>query len=52
VRIVLGEAPVTTCPAMDAGSDGRVTVNELVRAVRHALNGCEAEPAGLRSGLD
>lgn len=40
VRIALGSASVDTCPAADANGDGQVTVDENIRAVNHALNGC------------
>jgi hypothetical protein len=40
VNIALGNAPVSTCPAVDTNGDGTVTVNELIQAVNSALNGC------------
>jgi DNA-binding beta-propeller fold protein YncE len=44
VTMALGEQPVATCFAFDANRDDAVTVDELVRAVHNALNGCTAEP--------
>ncbi len=41
VRIALGCSPLEDCPVFDANSDEAVTVDELVRAVNNALNGCE-----------
>jgi len=32
-------APVG-CTAVDAGGDGHVTIDDLIRAVSRALNGC------------
>lgn len=43
VRIALGEGPMTDCPALDFNSDQRASIDELVGAVSHALDGCEAE---------
>lgn len=40
IAVALGTARASTCPAGDANHDGRVTVNELVQAVRSALSGC------------
>ena len=40
VRIALGDAPLGDCQAMDADGDGAVTVNDLLAAVTHALQGC------------
>jgi len=40
VNIALGNLPVSTCIAFDANSDSLATVNELVGAVRNALEGC------------
>jgi hypothetical protein len=44
VRIGLGQAAVSECPAFDADMDGRVTIAELVQAVAAALAGCPATP--------
>lgn len=40
VGIVLGDASIRDCQAMDGDSDGAVTVNELLTAVTQALQGC------------
>ena len=40
VNIALGGMPLANCAAIDANSDGAAAVNELVTAVRNALNGC------------
>jgi hypothetical protein len=40
VRIALQLEPVTACEAMDPGSDGTVTINELIRAIAAVLSGC------------
>jgi cysteine-rich repeat protein len=40
VRIALAATPLSACQALDTGNDGRVTIDDLVRAVRAALNGC------------
>ena len=40
VRVALGDAPLGDCQAMDADGDGAVTVNDLLAAVTHALQGC------------
>jgi hypothetical protein len=42
VNIALGQAPLTSCPSLDADGSGTVTIDELVRAVTNALNGCPA----------
>jgi len=36
----LGEAAVSTCTPGDANRDSRITVDEIIRAVGNALNGC------------
>ena len=41
VRIVLGDLSLTSCPALDANGDGTATVDELLRAVGNALDGCQ-----------
>jgi len=43
VEIVLGSLPMTECPELDVDHRGSVSVNELVRAVTAALNGCVQE---------
>lgn len=40
VNIALGIQPIGTCTAMDGNGNGSVTVDELIRAVAAALNGC------------
>jgi len=40
VRIALGEAPLSLCPAADADGDRTVAVPDLVRAVSASLEGC------------
>lgn len=42
VRIVLGEASLSTCPAFDADRDGEVSIHEVIRAVNCALMGCSS----------
>lgn len=44
VRIALGEAPLSTCPAFDTGG-GTVTIDALVTAVGNALRGCPPDPS-------
>jgi len=40
VRISLGEAQLSSCPAFDSDGDGEVRIQELIRAVNAALGGC------------
>ena len=40
VNIALGSQVVVVCSAFDADAGGAVTINEIVRAVHAALNGC------------
>lgn len=42
VNINLGNADLSTCPAMDGSGDGAVAINELIQAVNNSLNGCPA----------
>jgi outer membrane protein assembly factor BamB len=42
VDIALGNAPVSTCVALDVDGDGVLSVNELIAAVQNALHGCPA----------
>ena len=42
VNILLGRTPVDACVAFDANESNSVAVNELVTAVRNALDGCPA----------
>ena len=44
VSIALGIVSVDRCDAMDADQSGGVTVDELLRAINAALNGCEMPP--------
>ena len=38
--IALGNQRIDECEPFDANGDGIVTVDEIVRAVANALNGC------------
>jgi DNA-binding beta-propeller fold protein YncE len=40
VNIALGRASVEQCMAIDANGDGSVTIDELLKAITNALNGC------------
>ena len=40
VNIALGSAASEECPSMDGDDSGDVTINELLVAVRHLLDGC------------
>jgi hypothetical protein len=40
VRMVLGDAGLTACPAMDGNGRGGVQVGNLVAAVTASLHGC------------
>jgi len=40
VNIALGQADVSVCPALDTDTSGSVTIDELIKAVNHALSGC------------
>jgi hypothetical protein len=40
VNIALGNRPVADCPTGDANGDHQITVDEILRAVNNALNGC------------
>jgi hypothetical protein len=44
VRIVLGNASLAECPAADADGDSALTVDEVIAAVGHGLDGCPLEP--------
>jgi hypothetical protein len=44
VNIALGTMDVSECTAADGKADGGVTVDELVTAVRNALEGCPKSP--------
>lgn len=41
VNIAAERLPLDDCPALDAGRDGRATIDDLVGAVGNALGGCE-----------
>lgn len=45
VRISLGAAPLSDCPAFDATPDGEVRIAELVMAVNNTLAGCPPTPS-------
>jgi len=36
----VGRADIATCAAGDASHDTQITINEIILAVQHALNGC------------
>jgi subtilisin-like proprotein convertase family protein len=40
VNIALGNAPLDSCPSFDADGDDVAEINELIRAVGNALDGC------------
>jgi hypothetical protein len=40
VDIALGATPISQCLGLDANGDGVVTVDELLQAVNHVLDGC------------
>jgi len=40
VNIALDNLPVELCPVGDANHDGQITVDEILIAVNHALDGC------------
>ena len=42
VNIILGEAALESCPALDVDHDHMLAINEVVQAVGNALNGCPA----------
>lgn len=44
VNILLERAELSLCPTLDTSSDGKVAVNELVRAVADILYGCGVTP--------
>lgn len=45
IHIALGSADVSACIPADLDGDGRISVDEIVRAVRSALRGCAEPPA-------
>ena len=40
VRIAIGAAPLSSCPAFDIRGDGQISIDELVAAVDGALDSC------------
>jgi len=46
VNIALGNEDVATCISGDPSGDGRVTVEEIIKAVNNALDGCPLETGG------
>lgn len=42
VAIAVGSVPLRECPTWDASGDGTLSISELIRAVKNALEGCEA----------
>jgi hypothetical protein len=40
VNVALENAEVAACLAGDTNHDGQITVDEILTAVNHALNGC------------
>jgi hypothetical protein len=53
VRIALGDGSPADCRAIDVNSDGHVRIDELVRAVQRALDGCDRplDEAALRAAV-
>jgi hypothetical protein len=54
VNIALGRASVDTCANGDGDGDGEIVIAELVRAVRHALEGCfgDIEPKPFKTRIE
>ena len=48
VNIALGSDALDNCRNADRNGDGDVRINELLQAVRGALEGCELVPPGAR----
>ena len=44
MSVALGKAELGDCLAGDGNGDGQITVDEILLAVSHALNGCPVEP--------
>jgi hypothetical protein len=40
VNVALEQAQVSTCSAGDRDQNGEITIDEILVAVSHALNGC------------
>jgi glucose/arabinose dehydrogenase len=49
VAIALGSQPISACQAMDSSGEGNVTVDELIRAVTAALDGCPPAPTATQT---
>jgi hypothetical protein len=47
VRISLEIMPVEACIALDSDSSGTAEINEIIDAIRHALEGCPTEEEAL-----
>jgi hypothetical protein len=45
VNIALGQQLLGRCRSLDADHDGVIAINELIRAVAYALDGCPGAPA-------
>ena len=45
VTIALGNAPLNNCLSGDGNRDQQITVDEILRAITHALQGCPDLPA-------
>ncbi len=54
VNIALGRAVVEVCDNGDSNGDGEIQINELVLAVKHALEGCfgDIEPKPFKNRID
>ena len=52
VSIALGTRPIAACESLDVGGDGRVTVDEALAAVHHALRGCAGSNGSSRRHQD
>jgi hypothetical protein len=46
VSVALQSTPIQSCPSIDHNDDARVTVDELLRAVRAAFEGCPPGSSG------
>jgi hypothetical protein len=42
VQVALGTDDLTACPSIDSNGDDAVVVDDLIRAINAALNGCGA----------
>lgn len=54
VNIALGRSQLPVCPNGDRDGDGTIAIDELVRAVGHALDACEGdiEPKPYKTSID